>query len=98
MYTISDDLIKKISNFPFDYEGYIELGDYLFKANINQAYLCYENALFWCDDKCDGRIKDKLEKAISAGVIISRQGIRIGTLFRSIDFLLRTTGSQVRST
>ena len=31
-------------------------------------------------------------------VIISRQGIRIGTLFRSIDFLLRTIGSQMRST
>ena len=31
-------------------------------------------------------------------VIISRQGIRIGTLFRSIDFLLRTTGSQLKST
>jgi len=31
-------------------------------------------------------------------VNISRQGIRIGTLFRSIDFLLRTTGSQLRST
>lgn len=31
-------------------------------------------------------------------LIISRQGIRIGTLFRSIDFLLRTTGSQLRST
>ncbi len=31
-------------------------------------------------------------------LIISRQEIRIGTLFRSIDFLLRTTGSQLRST
>ena len=34
----------------------------------------------------------------TSAVIISRQGIRIGTLFRSIDFLLRTTGSQLRST
>ena len=31
-------------------------------------------------------------------LIISRQGIRIGTLFRSTDFLLRATGSQLRST
>ena len=36
--------------------------------------------------------------AIMNHVIISRQGIRIGTLFRSIDFLSRTTGSQLRST
>ena len=31
-------------------------------------------------------------------MIISQQGIRIGTVFRSIDSLLRTNGSQLRST
>ena len=38
-----------------NYELYVLLGEYYirFRANPNQAYLCYENALFYCTDSED---------------------------------------------
>ena len=36
---------------PANYELYLLLGDYYLNKNINQAYLCYEQALFYCQDR-----------------------------------------------
>lgn len=36
-----------------DYELYFALGEYYLQKNINQAYLCYENALLYCTDNKD---------------------------------------------
>ncbi len=36
-----------------NYELYVMLGNYYYQTNINKAYLCYENALFYCDNKED---------------------------------------------
>ena len=38
---------------PFNYELYIMLGEYYLNTNANQAYLCFENALFYCDNETD---------------------------------------------
>lgn len=35
------------------YELYVLLGEYYLPTNPNQAYLCFENALFYCDDAED---------------------------------------------
>ena len=36
-----------------NYELYVVLGEYYLSFNVNQAYLCYENALFLCDREED---------------------------------------------
>lgn len=36
-----------------NYELYVMLGNYYLEENLNQAYLCYENALHYCDVKED---------------------------------------------
>lgn len=36
-----------------NYELYVLLGEYYLQTNPNQAYLCFENALFYCDNKND---------------------------------------------
>jgi GT2 family glycosyltransferase/ubiquinone/menaquinone biosynthesis C-methylase UbiE len=36
-----------------NYELYVMLGNYYMPSNINRAYLCYENALFYCDNEDD---------------------------------------------
>lgn len=36
-----------------NYELYLLLGNYYFRSNINQAWLCYENAQYYCDNKED---------------------------------------------
>lgn len=36
-----------------NYELYFMLGNYYEKRNINQAWLCYENAEFYCEDEKD---------------------------------------------
>lgn len=38
------------------YELYFMLGEYYRDKNINQAYLCYENAYFYCDDEDDLKV------------------------------------------
>lgn len=39
-----------------NYELYFLLGNYYEQININQAWLCYENAEFYCDNKADSEI------------------------------------------
>ena len=36
-----------------NYELYVMLGDYYQSENLEQSYLCYENALYYCDDPKD---------------------------------------------
>lgn len=36
-----------------NYELYVLLGEYYLPSNSNQAYLCFENALFYCNDEND---------------------------------------------
>jgi len=39
-----------------NYELYLLLGEYYRRSNPNQAYLCYENALFYCNNDEDAEI------------------------------------------
>ncbi len=36
-----------------NYELYVMLGNYYLDKNLNQSWLCYENALFYCDNEAD---------------------------------------------
>ena len=47
------EIIKGLKQNYKDYELYFALGEYYLTRNINQAYLCYENALFYCEDEKD---------------------------------------------
>lgn len=44
---------KGLENNPKNYELYVMLGEYYLQKNSNQAYLCFENALFYCDNEED---------------------------------------------
>lgn len=44
-------ILSKIQNNPISYEGYLEYAKYLENMNLKQAYLTYENALFYCQDE-----------------------------------------------
>lgn len=48
-----DEVTKGLKQNYKDYELYFALGEYYLTKNINQAYLCYENALFYCDNETD---------------------------------------------
>jgi GT2 family glycosyltransferase len=37
----------------FNYELYVMLGNYYLTSNLNKAFLCYENALFYCGNEAD---------------------------------------------
>ncbi len=51
------DSIQKGLAYNFkNYELYFLLGNYYEQTNINQAWLCYENAEFYCDNKTDSDI------------------------------------------
>lgn len=61
-----------------NYELYMMLGEYYVSRNLQQAYLCYENALFFCDVQEDAQqIKDLLEKLVNQGVSVPKTAIVI---------------------
>ncbi len=48
---------------PDNYGLYFMLGDYYSESNVDQAYLCYEHALFYCDSGKDRElIRQRMEK------------------------------------
>jgi GT2 family glycosyltransferase len=53
-----------------NYELYVLLGNYYAQENMHKAYLCYENALFYCDNDEDrGVISDMLKEASEKGKV-----------------------------
>lgn len=44
-------MLERIKENPLDYKGYLEYAKYLENVNLKQAYLTYENALFYCQDE-----------------------------------------------
>lgn len=61
-----------------NYELYVMLGDYYAAQNLRQAYLCYENALFYCDNEEDRReIRQMLKNLSDEGVHVPKAAIVI---------------------
>lgn len=59
---------------PKNYELYVILGEYYLGSNINQAYLCYENALFHCNKDEDRIIiKEVIDKLLESGEVTVRK-------------------------
>lgn len=56
-------MLEKIKENPLDYKGYLEYGKYLENVNLKQAYLTYENALFYCkEESVKFEIQHKLDE------------------------------------
>jgi len=51
-----DAIRKGLECNPTNYELYVMLGNYYLEQNLKQAYLCYENALFYCDKEEDKEV------------------------------------------
>ncbi len=61
-----------------NYELYMLLGEYYAPKNLRQAYLCYENALFYCNDEADSaQIRMVLEQFLEQGEHVPKTAIVI---------------------
>lgn len=61
-----------------NYELYMMLGDYYASRNLQQAYLCYENALFYCDVPDDRtQIQGVIDSLREQGVCVPKAAIVI---------------------
>lgn len=61
-----------------NYELYVMLGEYYAAQNLRQAYLCYENALFYCDNEADRReIRQMLDNLSDEGIHVPKAAIVI---------------------
>lgn len=59
----TEELLKLIQEDPMGYEGYLAYAKYLETINLKQAYLTYENALYFCDDETMKKtIQSKLDE------------------------------------
>lgn len=59
-------IARGIAYNPSNYELYLLLGNYYEKTNINQAWLCYENAEFYCANKEDLEIIRQYKARVEA--------------------------------
>ena len=61
-----------------NYELYMMLGDYYAGYNLQQAYLCYENALFYCNVEEDKtQIQAVIDNLTEQGISVPKAGIVI---------------------
>lgn len=61
-----------------NYELYMMLGDYYAGQNLQQAYLCYENAHFYCDVEEDRtQIREILDNLENQGIFVPKAAIVI---------------------
>ena len=71
-------MLEKIKENPLDYKGYLEYGKYLENVNLKQAYLTYENALFYCQDELVKKeIQNKLYELNSALLSHYANGLKV---------------------
>lgn len=68
-------LMQELAASPEDYRLYLRLGDWYTEKNPNQAYLCYENAAYFCEKsgnaqelKFTERVKDDLKNRANVTV------------------------------
>lgn len=87
----------------FNYELYMMLGDYYASRNIQQAYLCYENALFYCDVPEDRtQIQGVIDNLREQGVCVPKAAIVIlsynllDMTEKCIESIRRTTPESAR--
>ena len=55
-----DSIRKGLQYNHANYELYVMLGNYYLDRNLTQAYLCYENALFYCNNEEDKEVIQSL--------------------------------------
>lgn len=86
-----------------NYELYVMLGEYYMHRNPQQAYLCYENALFYCEDEEDSReIRGMLEGLLKEGISVPKTAIVIlsynllGMTRECIESIRKTTYEDIR--
>lgn len=72
---------------PRNYELYVILGEYYLSKNINQAYLCYENAHFFCEnDEDKALIADIMDKLRATGNVSVRKASFIILSYNLLEF------------
>lgn len=78
------------------YELYLLLGNYYEKENINQAWLCYENAEFYCDNKEDLDIILKYKSALECNEAWSVKSTSIVILSYNVKELTQQCIESIR--
>ena len=72
---------------PDNYELYVVLGEYYLETNINQAYLCYENALFYCNKNDDKEaIESIIEELEQGGNVTVRKTSFVILSYNLLDY------------
>lgn len=77
-----------LSKDPYNYELYYMLGNYYSARNANQAFLCYEQALFYCNDENDKAFISSEMKALQqTGFVFVRPVSFVILSYNSMDIM-----------
>jgi len=83
---------------PSNYELYYMLGNYYGVTNINQAYLCYEQAVYYCDNEADKAFIQEQMKEIRQMEGFSVHPVSIVILSYNIKDILIGCVESIRNT
>ena len=87
-----------------NYELYVMLGEYYLQEDPTRAYLCYENALFYCDAPDDRTVIDGLLSQLQADhkgfasktAIVIQPGASLEDMIRCVKSIRMTTSESTR--
>ena len=83
---------------PVNYELYFMLGNFYYQTNPDQAFLCFENALFYCDSPEDSAIiRAKMDNLRSAYEISVKRTVIVIVSYNS-SYLLQKNIESIRGT
>ncbi len=92
---IAEGLKQDCSN----YEHYLKLGEYYRSKNISQAYLCYENAAFYChSDEVRRQIRQRMEEMRRQGGAQIPQPISVVIVSYNNSAMMQECINSIRST
>lgn len=91
-------IARGLSCNPRNYELYYMLGHFYYPVNPNQAFLCFQNALFYCNDPQDGKIiRAEMADLCHAGMVAVRKTAIIIVSYNSCHLLQKNIES-IRAT
>lgn len=94
-----DSIVEGLSKYPFRYEFYSFLGNYYSKQQkSNQAYLCYEQALHYCQIKADRQIIQNNMAALCGGPAVPVSPVTVVILRTSDGWMPRELIDSIQGT
>lgn len=91
-------IVRGLKVSPCDYELFYWLGMFYLSSNINQAFLCFENALFYCDSEDDYLVISSICDEIKRSPLFKVHPVSIVIVSYNCNYLMKMNIKSIRET